>query len=276
MLTVVAFLLVQNPTWASEPPPPPLYENDIWNDGKAEVSTYDALMPHYGKLYASRVAMIYVKESFRTDKRVKSDQPSGPQIEPAIKFNYQISTRTGSYTYEQMLSAFWIIQDQSLSKWTLSHHGACGNTFKMGLPNDKTLELTYHTYWDGEGSGKMIIPIPEKAWFYEELPYRLREVAATRSQDTLPIHLFSPVISSKLGRPGFRPATVIWKDDLPNTVFEVQHHGGTDTLTFDRKFPHVLREWKQAGGAILKLIDSQRLAYWQNHQPTDPPLIPGK
>lgn len=272
----IALSLIPPPASGSEAPGTPLYENDIWSDGQAEVSTYDALMPHYGQLYPSQVAMIYVKEPFRTDKRVKSDLASGPQIEPAIKFNYQIATRTGSYTYQQMLSAFWTVHDRALQKWTLSHHEACGSTFKMGIPENKKLELTYHSYWDGEGSGKLIIPLPENAWIYEELPFRLRAVAATRSQVTIPIHLFSPIIRSKLGRPAFRPATVIWKDDLPHTVFEIQHHGGTDTLVFDRKFPHVLREWKQAGGAILKLIDSQRLAYWEKHQPTDPPLIPGK
>jgi hypothetical protein len=265
-------------TSQADRPHQPVFKNAIWDDGRAEVSIYDALIPHYGKLHPSKVSMIYVKEPFNTQSLVKSDQPTGPDISPAIKFNYQISTRTGSYTYEQMLSAFWTVADRSLRKWTLSHHEACGNTFKMGIPEKKNIGLTYHTYWDGEGSGKILIPKPkeEQAWFYEELPYRLREVTATRSRDSIPIQLFTPVIHSKLGRPVFRAATIVWKDDLPNTVFEVQHHGGTDTLVFDRKFPHVLREWKQAGGAILKLIETQRLAYWEKHQPTDPPLIPGK
>lgn len=256
--------------------PDSLYQNSLWDDGQAEVSLYEAAMPHYGQLYPSEVAMVWVKEPFRTDTRVKSDQPAGKNIEPVIKINTQISTRTGNYTYEQMHSGFWAVADGRSLKWTVSHHEACGASFKMGHPEEASLELTYHTYWDGEGDGILQMTLPENAWYYESLPYRLREYAAARSRETLSIHLFSPVIRSQLGEPAFRPATVIHKEELPHTVIEVRHHGGVDTLTFDRNFPHVLREWKQAGGGALRLIESTRTDYWNHHDLDDPPLIPGK
>jgi len=271
---VLFFLCILGSTLRAESEIRPIFTDSYWDDGKAEVAVYDAMLPHYGTTYPSNVSLLYVKEPFRTDTRVKSDRGSGENIVPVIKSNMIISTQTGSYHYEQMHSSFWEISSQTLLKWSLSHHEACGATFKMGIPDTDILKMIYHTYWDGAADGELSIPIPENSWHYEELPYRLRMRTASREKDSLHIHLFSPVIHSQLGTPGFRPATIIWKDDLPHSVFEVRHAGGVDVLTFARKFPHVLIKWERADGGSLKLKEMVRTAYWNKHRPTDERLMP--
>src|SRR3989304_1678639 len=65
--------------WARDP---------LWDDGRAEVSLYDARRPQYGKIESYQAVFIVVKEDFHRELLVKADPPyEGKPLLPVLKLN---------------------------------------------------------------------------------------------------------------------------------------------------------------------------------------------
>jgi hypothetical protein len=243
----------------------------LWDDGKAEYDVYDALEAREGVARPARVVHVIVKEPFNMKLRVKADRPPSTDV---IKMNQVVDVPTGAYAYHQMHSSFWARATGALVKFSMSSNDTCGNAFKEGWIDGGSWRLLFHTYWDGEGDGERVEPLPPGGLFYDELPFRLRTLARwDPAQYTIP--LFPSVIGSKLGSPAFTPATirVLPAGGDGSLRVDVTRPGGVDRFAFQKAVPHVLTRWERPDGSRLELKKSQRLDYWNHHAPGDEKIL---
>jgi hypothetical protein len=251
---------------------PALPRDPLWDDGNAEYSVYRAEEVREGLPRKTETVHIVVKEPFNRKLRVKSDSPPGAEV---IKMNQVVNVPTGVYAFHQMHSSFWDRATGALLKFSLTSNDSCGNSFKMGWIENGFLELTYHTYWDGEGDGSLKNRLPETALFYDELPWRLRCLKDRTTSREIRVELFPSVVGSKLGKPEFAPATLRIEPGPARGEYrvEVRHAGGTDVLSFDSRSPWILKKWTRSDGSSLNLKKTQRIQYWKKSRPGDERLL---
>jgi hypothetical protein len=251
---------------------PALLRDPLWDDGNAEYSVYRAEEVREGLPRKTETVHIVVKEPFNGKLRVKSDSPARDEV---LKMNQVVNVPTGVYAFHQMHSSFWDRATGELLKFSLTSNDSCGNSFKMGWSGNGFLELTYHTYWDGEGDGVLKKPLPKDALFYDELPWRLRCLRDSKTPREVRVMLFPSVIGSKLGKPEFAPATLRVAPDGARGEYrvEVRHSAGTDVLSFDSRPPWILKNWKRSDGSSLNLKKTQRIQYWKKSRPGDENLL---
>lgn len=265
--TLVAGLLITD--LAAKPAT--FLQDSFWDDGKAEIAVYEAKRFHYGQLYTSKIEYFFVKESFSKSEMVKTDDYKSKNAIPVIKLNQVISTPTGTYDYQQMHSAFWSRETGQLLKFSMSHHEACGASYKQGVlsPDQTQLQVTGNTYWEGQAQINAQITMNESVWLYDELPFRLRLLLADQAELPAKLKLVPSTIHSKAG--SFHPAAATLSRD--KNTFTLTHSAGEDILVFDSQWPHVMQSWRQADGESLTLVKSMRLDYWNHHQPGDEKLL---
>ena len=87
---------------------PPAYDatfDQHWKDGKAELASYDLVVPRYGEDHVGTAVTVIVTEPFNDALRVKSDR-GGPGSFGALKLNLVEDFPTGIYDYNVMTSVF--------------------------------------------------------------------------------------------------------------------------------------------------------------------------
>jgi len=200
---------------------------------------------------------------------VKTDNYRDPSAISVIKLNQVISTPTGTYDYQQMHSSFWSKDSGNLLKFSMSHHEACGSSFKQGVLRNDSFVIQGATYWEGQSEIKDKLSIQQNTWFYDELPFRLRQMLADRASAPENLQIIPSTIHSKAGSFLAAPAEL----KLDGFTVTLSHAGGTDVFQFDPKWPHVMTSWEQADGESLKLQKTLRLDYWNHHAPADQTLV---
>ena len=242
-----------------------------WKDGKAEFNIYDAHIVREGQARDCQVIHILVRESFGPRDLVKTEDWQQPGSFPVLKMNQIIHVPTGIYLYQQMHSNFWRLDGGDLVKFSLTSNDSCGNTFKLGRrPSGKgDWSYTYDTYWEGMANGEQILATPPNAYFYDELPMRVRTIDFGKPEGEFTIQLAPTVIASKSGALPFKPAKVSYRTEDRQIVVIVAHAGGTESFTLDASFPHLLLNWKMADGGELKLRHSLKIDYWKYNKSGD-------
>lgn len=247
-----------------------LLRDRIWDDGKAEYNVYRAEEVRDGAARRTEVLHIVVKEPFNAKLRVKADAPPWKDV---LKMNQVIDVPTGVFAFHQMHSSFWDRATGALLKFSMSSNDSCGNSFKLGWLEDGFLRLTYHTYWDGEGDGRLDQKLPPDVVFYDELPFKLRTLRRSPGPAQYRISLYPGVVGSRLGHPEPRPATIVVTPSGPERRIEVRSASGIDRFTFDSAFPFTLESWIRSDGGSLTLRKAQRLDYWNHSRPGDEKLL---
>jgi len=184
LLTTSFFCLVTAPVFAKNPA---FLSAPFWDDGKAEVNVYAAKRLHYGRLNTSTIKHFLVKEGFSKQEMVKSDHSKGENIIPVIKLNQTISTPTGTYDYQQMHSSFWEQRSGNLLKFSMSHHEACGASYKTGVLNGTHLNISGSTYWQGQSKISTQVPVDSTIWLYDNLPLKARILVADGKKIFFPL-----------------------------------------------------------------------------------------
>ncbi len=233
------------------------------DQGLAEFNVYDARIPRYGEMRNAVVTHVWVKEPWDAKRGIKAVSPGAADFE-ALKLNQVISFQTGLYRYEQMWSGFWNTHTAALVKFSLTHHEACGNTYKQARFNQDMADYSAFSYFEGEGEARKQISLPEDALFYDELPLRLRMMAFAGSlASPVIVPLFPSVIHAKIDELKPQPATISQSADAAGGIlFTVQHPGGSDLLTYAPEPPHRLISWQRADGGSLTLRKSLLIDYW--------------
>jgi len=177
----------------------PFLTAPFWDDGKAEIAVYEAERFHYGQLYPSEIIYYLVKEPFSLKEHVKSDSSEGDEVIPAIKLNQVLTTPTGTYTYQQMHSSFWSKNNGTLLKASLSHHEACGMSYKQVTRSGNRFDFLAHTYWEGQSRVEREIHLPKTTWWQDELPFQLRRIVADDHPLPQTLFVIPSMIHSKAG-----------------------------------------------------------------------------
>ena len=146
-----------------------------WDDGRAEISAYDAVAMRYGEPRPFTGYLIVVKEDFTRTELVKADPGhTASELLTVLKLNQVIHFNTGIYDYHQMLSVFFDRADLIPVKLSLTHFEWCGNTYKEMLRRGEDATLRAHTYWDGMAEKSFDVKFTGSTLLYDELPVWLR------------------------------------------------------------------------------------------------------
>jgi hypothetical protein len=249
---------------------PAFLQNDsYWSDGKAEFNFYDAQIVREGQPRPCEVLHILVREPFDPKQWTKVDDWKRPGVIPVVKLNQILHVPTGIYTYQQMHSSFWKIDNGLLLKWSLTSNDSSGNTFKEMRRFGEQLAFNWHTYWDGMADGSENVVPPASGYFYDELPLRVRTIDFSKPSGEFEIQLAPTMINSKKEAIVFKPAKVFFASREKTIDVDLEHAGGKDHFVLDREFPFLLREWSAADGSHLKLKRSLKIDYWNYNKPGD-------
>lgn len=245
----------------------------LWNDGKAEVSVYEARDLRYGIPRTSRAVLIVVAEDLLANGLVKADRPRiTPESRRVLKLNHVRDIPTGVYTYQQMLSAFLAADRLEPVKLTMTSHEWCGNSFAEWRVDRASLAI--RSYFEEPGDVDLALT-PGDAVFYDTLPLTLRGLDFERTRSGT-IRVIGSVFSSRPLPPTTEPARLdVTRPALAPPVYRVSVKRGaqTDVFDFETSFPHRLVRWDRADGGSLQRILSRRSRYWEENAPGDERLL---
>ncbi|MBW3544999.1 MAG: hypothetical protein KY428_05245, partial [Bacteroidetes bacterium] len=172
----------------------------LWDDGLAEVATYDARREVYGKTRQFEYTYITVKENFNKEFDVKTDDYSRSDLFPVMKVNKFARIPTDQYPYHYLTSLFYKREEPAqLYKMTTSSQEWCGNTFKLFQQQRSGYDYQWSSYWDGQGDGSS--SIKNLPWFEDGLSHTLRTL---QFKDGL--HFQQPVLESQISNKATAPS----------------------------------------------------------------------
>ena len=240
-----------------------------WDDGLAEVAVYAAQRVVYNKLRQFDYTLITVKEDFNRAFDVKTDSYARKDLFPVLKVNAFARIPTENYPYHYLTSLFFRRENPvTLHKLTNSSQEWCGNTFKAITAAGGSFAYTYHSYWDGQGSGQR--KLDKKILFEDQLPYTLRSLRfALDLTFQAPVYEFQQ--TSKAAPPQVNQATFTVTDDPDSTLAEeawlvtVKFTATKQSqYWFAKNAPNILLRQKSYDGRTLELKNTRRYAYWQH------------
>ncbi|SHI82023.1 hypothetical protein SAMN02745146_1608 [Hymenobacter daecheongensis DSM 21074] len=239
----------------------------LWEDGLAEVATYDAEREIYKKTRRFAYTLITVKEEFNQEFDVKTDDYQRPDVFPVMKVNQFCRIPTEQYPYHFLTSLFFR-RDQpvALHKMTTSSQEWCGTTFKALTDDGTKYAQTYNSYWDGQGTGQR--RLRHDVLFEDALPYTLRalnfEAKPTFEATICDLQQTSKVLpavyyQARLSVAEAAPA------DAPEPAWQVRVQLDAqkqNTYWFAKKYPNVLLRQTTWDGRTLTLKSVRRYVYW--------------
>ncbi|KAA9339592.1 hypothetical protein F0P96_02985 [Hymenobacter busanensis] len=245
-------------------------QHKLWDDGLAEVATYEAERVIYQKPRAFELTMITVKEDFNRAFDVKTDDYQRPDLFPVMKVNQFCRIPTDNYPYHFLTSLFFPrAAPAHLHKLTTSSQEWCGTTFKaIGEGNGSGYQLAFNSYWDQQGVGSY--DLPNGVLFEDALPYTLRSLTAA---DTSAFE--APVVelqqTSKATRPVVYQARISQQLEAPSEDGSRRQRvtvhlapGKANEYVFAADYPNLLQEQHTWDGRTLRLKSVRRFAYWQH------------
>lgn len=134
------------------------YNNDqfskYWDQGLAEINSYELKQSRYGEERDGEAVIIFVTEDFSKEKQVKLDRPeqAGDDKIHTLKMNFTKKFITGIYPYSMMTSVFSPLDGHlNPMKITTSSQEWCGHTFtQINRIKDK-YDLQLFSYFESEG-----------------------------------------------------------------------------------------------------------------------------
>ena len=248
-----------------------------WNQGQAEISSYQLHQARYGEVHQGHAVLIYVTEPFSKKKQVKLDNPdnAGADHIPVLKLNATRKFNTGIYPYSMMTSIFSPAVGGPSLKVTATSQEWCGHTFMQLNRRGSGYEGQLFSYFESEGDQKLSVggtELEDSIW----TTIRTRPSALpTGSIKIVPgtTHLrlrHLPVRQEKatatLTKQGKR-----WRYHL-----QYQSIDRSLTIEFDAQFPHQIQSWTeryQSGwGPKAKTLETKATLnktlmsdYWRRH-----------
>jgi hypothetical protein len=242
-----------------------------WDDGLAEVATYDLRQFRYGDLHPGSAVLIAVRETMDPARAVKSRSGAGL---PVLKLHLTRTFTTGVYRYDQ--SSFQLVgqADGLIRRWLITSHEWCGAASKSWI-NGGPLRVA--SYFDGHGDLEQELDlggdaVPEdslwwwaRSWVAAGMPDRaVRWVPSqieARCVATTPV---PGTITAAAGQ-GEDPQ----RGPVAATIVTVRIGQARHVLTLADDPGRTLLAWDHADGSQLRLRTLRRFAYWQHHDNTD-------
>lgn len=135
--------------------------DEIWYQGKAEISTFSLKQNRYEDIHPGEVVQIFVTEDFLTGKQVKNDRYVSSNSTGVLKNNRVRRFTTGFYDYSVYTSVFTdLSHDNGIQtlKINTSSQDWCGQSFsQLNFGKDKFRYQSY-SYFEVEGDIKTNLP----------------------------------------------------------------------------------------------------------------------
>ncbi|QMU28822.1 hypothetical protein [Adhaeribacter radiodurans] len=244
-------------------------QQKFWDDGLAEVATYQAQRIVYNRARQFDYTLITVKEDFNKAFNVKTDDYKRSDLFPVIKVNEFARIPTENYPYHYLTSLFFKRENPvTVHKLTSSSQEWCGNTFKAITQKGNSFTYQFNSYWDNQGTGEL--SLKELALFEDQLPYTLRSLKfkenltfkapvyeLQQTSKALPPTLFQATFSISQGS----------TEEFPGGAWLVTVQFAPDKQSqywFSKKYPNALLRQRSYDGRTLELKNIQRFAYWQH------------
>lgn len=270
-------------TFPTASTPPGFWEH--WGDGRAEVDTYRLTTPRYGQAREGRAVLVFVTEDFTDGARVKSDGGHTDEY-PVLKLNEMRHFQTGIYDYSVMTSTFVRIDGRAPIgqpvKVSFSSQEWCGHVWAQLLSRDNGLDLSSHSYFDGEADQQTRLPLLREGVLFDALPILVRGLvgewppAGTDLRvPVLPTLMWSRFAHKPLEWTQTRLTreTTTAEVTVPAGTFEVYEVRSVlvsnlvTTWQIEAAAPHRIIRWTSSEGEVAELVASERLPYWKmNHE----------
>lgn len=142
------------------PVPTPAQWSAYWNQGKAELTSYDLDQARYGELHPGHAVLVFVTEPFSRSKQVKLDSPGGRDEVQVLKLNHTRKFNTGVYPYSIMRSVFTPVDGSSGTiKVSSSTQEWCGHVYmQLNLRNGGGYDGRLFSYFESEGDRALDVP----------------------------------------------------------------------------------------------------------------------
>ncbi|MCB9030629.1 MAG: hypothetical protein H6619_06215 [Deltaproteobacteria bacterium] len=261
-----------------------------WDDGKAEINSYETVIPSYGELRNGESVLIFVTEDFSKSSqvRVNRDLPD-EEVVKVLKLNHIKKFVTGSYDHSLMLSTFspltiWNQKDQDFGaitpiKVSYSSQEWSGNYYEQLNATSKGYRWTIHSYLEGEGDAFRTYEYKPHFFLEDDLFVRVRNQVASFMGDDYYMLTSSMYSRLQSKRPEWQRVrvsrqvqsvaldTVLGKVEA--TVYNVYGSDRDYTIWVEKEFPNRILKWKidfKSGNSFLSeestLKSSIREPYW--------------
>lgn len=239
----------------------------LWEDGMAEVATYEAERTIYKKNRTFELTQITVKEDFNQEFNVKTDDYRRTDLFPVMKNVQFCQIPTDHYPYHYSTTLFFR-RDQpvALYRMTSSSQEWCGNTFKAIVDDGVNFEETYNSYWDKQGVGSR--GLRRDVFLEDALPYTLRALRFEQ-KPAFELTVLGLQQTNQVKPPEYyaaRLATTAEKDSAtaePTWRVAVTLAPGKENVYwFAQKYPNILLRQTTWDGRSLRLKRTSRYAYW--------------
>ena len=249
----------------------------LWDDGKAEVSRYEATLSRYGKRRSFELTLVAVKEAFDPRTHLKADDPDQDDLQ-VFKLQTSFVMPTENYDYHMASSTFVKrAHPFVLIKLRTTSHELCGITTKHLDLRGETPMLHTNSYFESEGIKDTPLPWPEGGVTEEQLLFAVRALPFEPGL-SMPLHLLSRQLTSHAEPPQWRPGELKVAGPVqaagPQGVevaawqVVVRLEGGEELVyEVEQAPPHRLLSHTGPDGFSLRLKASARWAYWDPSQP---------
>ena len=238
-----------------------------WEDGLAEVATYEAERTIYKKKRTFEFTQITVKEEFNLVFNVKTDDYQRTDLLPVMKINQFCQIPADNYPYHFLTSLFFRRDHPvALFKLTTSSQEWCGNTFKSITDDGVSFKEKFNSYWDGQGEGQR--DLRRDVVLEDALSYTLRALKF----EELPIFTLTVLDlqqTNKVTPPvyyaaQFRTTSAASQDVLEPAwrVVVTLAPEKENVYWFAKKYPNILLRQTTWDGRNLRLKATRRYAYW--------------
>lgn len=124
-----------------------------WDQGKAELTSYDLQQYRYGQKRQGEAVLVFVTEDFYRQEQVKLDNPQrASDAVHVLKLNFTKKFITGIYPYSMMMSSFFPLDGSGLPiKITTTSQEWCGHTFTQLNKTSKGYAGKMYSYFEAEG-----------------------------------------------------------------------------------------------------------------------------
>lgn len=254
-------------------------QSSWWDDGKAEVATYQAQRVIYGKARLDEQQVhVLVAEPFHAEQLVKADPPyAGKPVTPVLKHHVTQHYETENYPYNLAASQFVVRADPArLLKATFVGYEWCGITFKEFRLGQTEPVFVSHSYWEDEAHQTVPLDWAGEALLQDQLAVTLRALRLAPGEQT-DVRLIPPQVGNKAPRPEPVAATITRSEaaealqaggevyePAEQVVYRVETGAGeAATYVFGAEMPHALLHFEHSDGRRLSLKSIERRAYWE-------------
>lgn len=258
--------------------------NAQWNDGQAELASYDLTYPRYTQTHTGTAVTVIVTEPHNDTKRLKSDR-GGPGSFTALKMNLVEDFPTGVYDYNLMTSVFVATEPTpspgglaagDVAKISFSSQEWCGQVWQQAAfrPRDQadSVHQLSHSYFESEGDAEQSLPHPDGGFAEDALILWARGLAGP--QPAIGHSVTTPLFrSAALQRLRHAPAAwdtaTLTRDSATQATAQVRSNAGDRTYHFTLDPQGMLTQLERSDGYRLTLRKVDRMPYWGQHRTTD-------